>query len=280
MTNDLQWVMAGLDNVVGMVLDSSGNICGTSSTAPTGAAGSNGFRILGAKEGAATVPPPEITPVTGDDSYLAGFVFPSAAARTFALTCAVQDLNVNSYMGNGNAYAVGNSEIGFLDVQPFAPVNVALLFNSQQKSQTPGNVGGGIWGGVIVPRAQGIPTGRETFAERAAGIMRYVFVFSIADRFPWGETFNSSVHGVNSASMMPWSGNNRKAWFRATGNGALTTFGPLTYTPASTSLLDFVVYVNGYRRTANITVDATNKQFTFTSFPANNDVVAVYYDRL
>lgn len=278
MTNDLQWVMAGLDRVEGMVLDSSGNICGTTSTAPTGAAGSNGFRILGAKEAPVSAPDPTTVPVTGDDNYIAGFVFASDAVRSFILTAAVQDLNVAQYMGSGNAYAIGNSQVGFVDGQPFGPINVALLFNSQLKSQTPGNVGQGIWGGIIVPRAQGIPLGRQTSAERAAGIMRYSFTFSMADRFPWGETFNSSVHGVSQSSHMPWSANNRKAWFRATGNAALTTFGPLTYTPASTSLNDFVVYVNGYRRTANITVDTVNKQFTFTSPPANNDVIAVFYD--
>lgn len=280
MTNDLQWVMAGLDRIEGMVLDSSGNICGTSTTAPTGATGSNGFRILGAKEGAATVPPPDVVPVTGDDAYIAGFVFASAAPRQFALTCAVQDLNVNQYMGNGNAIAVGNSEIGFLDVRPFAPVNVALLFNSQMKSQMTGNVGQGIWGGVIVPRAQGIPLGRETFAERAAGIMRYQFVFSMADRFPWGETFNSSVHGIDQASMVPWSANNRKGWFRATGNNAILSFGPLKDTPASTSLLDVVVYVDGYRQYSGVTINAVTKMVTFGSAPATNAVIAVYYDHL
>lgn len=278
MTSDLQWVMAGLDRVEGFVLDSSGNISGTSSTAPTTAAGSNGFRIIGAKDGGPSVPDPVLTPITGDDNFIANFIFPSAAARTFMLQAAVQDLNVAQYMGSGNAYAIGNSEVGFVDANPFTPTNVALLFNSQLKSQTPGNVGQGIWGGIIVPRAQAIPLGRQTFQEHVAGIMRYAFIFSMADRFPWGETFNSITHGVNYSSFMPWSSNNRKAWFRATGNGAITTFGPLQYTPASTSLSDVVVYINGYRQTTGITVDIPSKNLIFSPAPANNAVVAVYYD--
>lgn len=280
MTNDLQWVMAGLDRIEGMVLDSSGIISGTSPTRPTAITGSNGFRILGAKEGAATVPAPDVVPITGDDAYIAGFVFASAAARQFALTCAVQDLNVNQYMGNGNAYAIGNSEIGFLDVRPFAPVNVALLFNSQMKSQTPGNVGQGIWGGVIVPRAQGIPLGRETFAERAAGIMRYQFVFSMADQFPWGETFNSNVHGKDQASMMPWSSNNRKGWFAFTGDGNSKTFGPFKDTPFSTAVADNPVWVSGNRLYSGYTIDATLKTITFTNAPASSAPGALYYDHI
>jgi hypothetical protein len=102
----------------------------------------------------------------------------------------------------------------------------------------------------------------------------------MADRFPWGETFNSSVHGVNSASMMFWSANNRKGWFAATGNNAILTFGPLKDTPASTSLLDVAVYVNGYRQTTGVTIDATNKTITFGSAPASNAVIAVFYDHL
>lgn len=278
MTNDLQWVMAGLDRIEGMVLDSSGNICGTSTTAPTGAAGSNGFRILGAKDAPASAPEPTLVPVSGDDNFIASFAFISANVRSFVLTAAVQDLQVGQYMGSGNAYAIGNSEIGFVDGSPFAPVNVALLFNSQAKSQVAGNVGQGIWNGIIVPKAQGIPLGRQTFAERAAGIMRYMFIFSMADRFPWGETFNQSTHGFSTATLLPWSSNNRKGWFRFTGDGSTKGFGPLKDTPASTSLLDVVVYVNGYKQTTGYTVDIPSKMINFSAAPVINGIGAVYYD--
>lgn len=278
MSNDYAWLTAGFDRIEGQVLDSSGNIAGTSGTVATGAVGSAGFRIIGGKSANAAVPPPVVTPVTGDDAYLAGFVFPSNAARTFQLKAAVQDLNVQQYLGSGNAIAVGLSEVGFLDVNPFTPINVALILVSQAKSQTPGNVGTGIWSGVIIPKAVGIPTGKETFQERAEGVMNFTFVFSQADRFPWGETFKTSTHGVSLASILPWSANNRKSFHRFSGDGATTAFGPLQYTPASTSLNDVVVYVNGYRRTANVTVSTTNKTITFSVAPLVNDIIAVYYD--
>lgn len=281
MTNDLSFITAGLDRIEGQVLDTNGIIAGTTGTVASGAAGSAGFRILGAKEAQNIgAPSPDIVPVTGDDAYLGGFIFPSAAARQFALVCAVMGFDVQGYLGSGSPYNIGNSSVGFIDVSPFAPVNVALITNNQAKSQQAGNVGNGIWSGYILPKVQGIPLGRESMQERAAGAIRMAFIISPTDRFPWGETFNPSVHTISTAVYVPWSGNNRKAFQRFTGDNTTTVFGPLLYTPASSSLNDVVVYVNGYRRTSGITISTTAKTLTFSPAPASNDVIAVYYDHV
>jgi hypothetical protein len=280
MSNDFDWIAAGFDRIEGHVLDANGNIAGTTGTVTGGAAGSPGFRILGAKVAPIVAPNADAVPDTGDDAFLGSFLFPSAAVRQFQLDGAVSGLQINSYLGSGNVMQVGNSDLGFLDTIPFSPVNVALLVNSQAKSQVAGNVGQGIWSGIIVAKAQGIPIGRETFSERAAGVFRWQFIFSLADRFPWGETFNTTVHGISQATLVQWSGNYRKGWHRFTGDGATVTFGPLKYTPASTSLNDVIVYKNGYRQTTGITVNTTAKTLTFSVAPANNDVIAVYYDHV
>lgn len=279
MSNDLQWITAGLDRIEGHVLDSNGIIAGTTGTVTAGATGSPGFRILGAKEAANIgAPVPEITPITGDDAYLGGFIYPSPNARQFLLTAAVVDLQIGQYFGAGNTINVGNSSLGFLDVVPFSIINVALITVSQAKSQTSGNVGTGIWSGYILPKVQAFPLGRETQAERAAGVARWQFVISMSDRLPWGETFTSGVHGIQTAGYVPWSANNRKSFHRFTGDNNTTVFGPLKYIPASTSLLDVVVYQNNYRKSSGVTINTTTKQLTFTPAPALNDVIAVYYD--
>jgi hypothetical protein len=279
LSNDLQWITAGLDRIEGHVLDSNGIIGGTTGTVATGAAGSSGFRILGAKEAANIgAPAPEITPVTGDDAYLGGFIFPSGNARQFLLTAAVIDLQVGQYFGAGNSQNVGNSSLGFLDVLPFSLINVALITVSQSKSQASGNVGTGIWSGFILPKVQAFPLGRETQSERAAVASRWQFVISISDRLPWGETFTTGVHGIQQANYVQWSSNNRKTFHRFNGDGGTTVFGPLKYVPASSSLLDVVVYKDNYRQTSGITINTTTKQLTFTPAPGNNSVIAVYYD--
>lgn len=280
MSNDLSWLGAGLDRVEGHVLDSNGYIAGTTGTVAGGAAGSPGFRLVGAQAFPAAAPSPVTVPIEGDDSYMGGFVYPSAAIRGAKLTAAVQGLDINQILGSGNSYNIGNSSIGFIDVMPFSPVNVALIVTSQAKSQQAGNIGNGIWSGVIIAKCQGIPTGRETFAARQAGAFAWEFVFSPSDRLPWGETFNPTVHGINTDIFTPWSANYRKAMHRFTGDNATLAFGPLLYTPASTSLLDVVVYKNGYRQTTGVTINATTKFITFGSAPATNDVIAVYYDHV
>lgn len=279
MANDQDWISAGFDRIEGMVLDSSGNLSGTTTTLANGGF-SNGFRIWGAKVAPITVPSPDTTPVSGDDAYLGGFLFPSQAIRTFKLQGARANLNPNAILGSGNVYNVGNGTVGFIDVTPFNPVTVALIAVSRAQSQQSGNVGNGIFSGIIVAKAQGIPTGRETLAERAAGQFAWDFIFNMSDRFPWGETYIPATHGVVTASLVPWSSANRKAFATARGDGVTTSFGPLNYTPASTSLSDVVIYVNGYRQTSGVTINTVTKMVTFSVAPLAGAVIAFYYDNL
>lgn len=276
--NVLEWITAGLDRVEMHVLDSNGVIGGTTGTVTNGAVGSPGFRLYGAKVAPITAPDPDTVPVTGDNVYLGGFVFPSAATRTFRLDGAISELNVNQLLGTGKTYNVGNSSLGFLDVTPFSPVNVALIAVSDAKSQQAGSVGQGLYGGIIVPKAQGIPTGRETMQERAAGMFRWTFIMSLTDSFPWGETFNATTHGVTGATYIPWSSTYRKSFHRFNGDNATLAFGPLQYTPASTSVNDVIVYLNGYRVYTGYTVSQATKMITFGSAPGTGVPICVYYD--
>lgn len=277
--NDLAVIFAGFDRMEGHVLDSAGVIGGTSGTVASGAAGSNGFRVLAAKDAQNVgAPDPDAVPVTGDDSYQGGFIFPSAAVRKFTLTAAVLGLDINSYMNNIAAYPIGNSEVGFLDASPFTTLPLALILTSQAKSAQGSDQGQGMFSGYIIPQIQGVPLGRQTLQERIAGINRIGFVESQAAQFPWGETFRLTIHGIQSAVLIPWMSSYRKAMFRATGDASTTVFGPLLYQPATTSLLDVVVYVNGYKQTAGVTVQQTAQTITFGSAPALNAKIVAYYD--
>ena len=279
--NDLAQVFAGFDRAEGHVLDSAGVIGGTSGTVASGAAGSPGFRILAAKDAQnAGAPDADAVAITGDDAYQAGFIFPSAQVRRFTLTASVLGLDINAYMSNINAYAVGNSEVGFLDANPFTTLSLAIILTSQAKSAQGSDLGQGMFGGYIIPQIQGVPLGRQTLQERQAGINRIGFVESQAAQFPWGETFKLGTHGIVTATLIPWMSSYRKALHRFTGDGATTVFGPLLYQPATTSLSDVVVYKNGYRQTSGITIQQSAQTITFAPAPANNDKIAVYYDHL
>lgn len=276
--NTYDFITAGLDRIEGWILDSNGVINGTSATTTKGATGNGYFRLYGAKALPLGVPEPETVPVTGDNAYLGGFVFPSAATRQFMLTAAVSGLKNNEYLGSGKFVNVGNSSLGFLDGKPFSPVDVALITVANAKSQQSGQVGQGLYTGYILAKVQGIPLGQETEQERAAGQFRYMFIVSLTDAFPWGETFNQSTHGYEAASYIAWSSNSRKSMFRFTGDGATQTFGPLPHTPASTDVNDIVVYVGGYRRYTGYTVNTAAKTITFTPAPADTASIVVYYD--
>lgn len=281
MANDLAVILAGFDRMEGHLTDSSGIIAGTTGTVASGAAGSAGFRVLGGKDAQNVgAPDPDAVPITGDDDYIGGFIFPSAQVRRFVHTAAVLGLDINAIMNGSQAYAIGNSEVGFIDASPFTTLSMALILTSQAKSAQGSNQGQGEFSGYIIPQIQGVPLGRQTMQERQAGIARIGFIESKAAQFPWGETFKLGTHGILQAVLIPWISAFRKAMHRFTGDGATTVFGPLLYQPATTSLSDVVVYVNGYRQTSGITVNQTAQTLTFAPAPANNAKIVVYYDHL
>lgn len=280
MSNDLAVIMAGFDRIEAHVLDSSGVIAGLGNLLP--GQSSNGFRLLAVKNAPNIgVPNADTTAITGDDDYQGGFGFPSQQVRQTVAEFAVEALDVNGYLGGGSPYAIGNSEVGFLDASPFAPSNLAIIANGQAKSAQGANLGLGLFTGMIFPQIQGIPLGRQNMQERAAGNNRIQLIASKAAQFPWGETFQQAVHTIITAVQVPFIANNRKAMWAARGDGVTTVFPTdLLYTPASSSLSDVVVYKNGYKMTTGVTVSVANKRLTFSPAPANNDKLACYYDHI
>lgn len=279
--NDLATIFAGFDRCEGHVLDSGGVAGGTSGTVASGAAGSPGFRVLAVKDAQNVgAPEPDAVPITGDDAYQSGFIFPSAQVRKFTLTAAVQGLDINGYLNSTSPYSVGNSEVGFLDATPFNTLSLCLVLTSQGKSAQGSDLGLGMFNGYIIPQIQGVPLGRQTMQERAAGINRIGFVENQSAQFPWGETFNINVHKISQAVLIPWTASYRVAIHRFTGDGATTIFGPLLYQPASTSTADVVVYKNGYKLTSGVTIQQTAQTVTIAGAPALNDKIVVYYQHL
>lgn len=284
--NVLKYIAAGFDRLEGHVLDGNNIANGTSSTTQvaTGAAGSPGFRITGVKTSAITVPEPDVVPVTGDDSYLAGFIFPSANVRSFDIEASIEDLTNNTYFQLSKTYNIGNSSVGILDIPTPTLPSVCLIAVSNAKSEQSGSVGNAQFGGVIIPVCQIFPLGRTTFSERTAAVFRARVVMTQGQAFPWGETFTTTNVGTTAGTIVEWSAQHRKAIQRFTGDGGTQTFGPLNYIPASTSLNDVVVYVvdptTGVPtiQVAGVTVNQAARTITFGVAPALNSKIIVYYD--
>lgn len=268
----------GLDSAFLQVLDTNGNLGGIGSSLTAGTF-DNGVQLKGAKALPATVPESETVPNTGDDIYLGGIVYSSAAPREFVFTAAISNFLPSQYMTGGvnKAYNIGNSTISFQDPQNFNTVSCAILANAKAVSQETTSQGQAMYDQLILFQVLGTPLGRESREERAAGIYRWKFVVNQSSQMPWGETFNSSVHGVTGATSGDMSSNYRKAWAVSTGNGVATAFTGLQFTPASTSLSEVLVYVNGYRQTTGVTVSTSGKSVTFSVAPANGAVIAVLY---
>lgn len=284
--NVLKYIAAGFDRLEGQILDGNNIANGTSPSTQvaTGAVGSPGFRITGVKTSAITVPEPDVVPVTGDDSYLAGFIFPSANVRSFDIEAAIEDLTNITYFQQTKTYNIGNASVGVLDIPTPTLPSISLIAVSNAKSEQTGSVGNAQFAGVLIPVCQIFPLGRTTFSERAAGVFRARVVMTQGQAFPWGETFTTTNVGTTAGTVVEWSAPHRKAIHRFTGDNGTLTFGPLNYIPASTSLNDVIVYVVDATtgvptiQTSGVTINQAAKTLTFAVAPTTNSKIVVFYD--
>lgn|SRR5574342_22201 len=270
-------IAAGFEQLDFHVLDSNAFAAGATGSVTAGAAGSPGGRIVGAKTMNITLPDGTVVAITGDDNQLGEFGFPSPDPRAFTIEYAVHDFNDDAVFQGTSVHNIGNSTFGIQDPTNPGYVDAMLLARSRSQNVDSANAKG--FTGLIVPKCQLQPLGRAGFNERGEATFRMRVTTSPSTQYPWGMTFTDAVNGDTSGRFIPWTTVNPPAVHRFTQDGTGTTqaFGPLQYTPASTSTDDMLVFVNRYRTTA-FTVNTATKMITFNAPPAADAVIVVWYE--
>lgn len=279
-TNVRKVIAAGFINMFYGITDSNGYIIGNTLTAPAVgvAAGSPMGRIDGVKTSDITITEPEVVTVTGDDGALGQFVFDPATLPSFVLEVGMTDLDFEAL-----AHGTLVQNVGDLSISPLQPKNpvypdMFLILQRRAKSKAAGSDGVSQWEGVFIPKAQLVPLGSPNFTERAAASFRYRVNTNIADRMATGITLSDAANGTEASPVIKFTAENPVHVQRFTGNGVVTAFGPLTYTPVSQAKV--VVAINGLLRTVvtDYTVNTTTKMVTFNVAPGNNGIVEVLYE--
>lgn len=183
-----QSIQGGVQEAWFMFYDSNGDPSG-STTVPLGNGQSSGaYKLIGIQNVPGSVPESTNVNVPGDDGNLGNIPFSSDAAREFILSFGLQDLDFEGWAQDTPVEQVGEIMMGVEDVSPLALATGALIVQSKAVKKNGAASGGAAWSGRIWPLAQLLPLGRETYAGRTAGVIRYKASLQPATNNAWGTT--------------------------------------------------------------------------------------------
>lgn len=241
-------------------LDSDGYLIGGTPSAPANGSASNMYRLLGIKEAAVTIPPPDVVQATGDDGLIAEFTFESIETRSYIATMAVGDLVLESYLAGTNVETIAGGNWVVTDVQDAPQINVCVLHQQRAKYQDTGIRGVASWGGYLIPVATATYLGRDAFTERSVATFSVQITPSPAGNFPWGVSFNTSS-GTNSGILADWQSPYPYTMAAITGNGSNTWVTDPDYTPVNAASSQAWYF----RTPSAVTNVTTTVPYTFTT---------------
>lgn len=273
--NPSQAVAAGFVNAYIGFKDSNGYLKGGSTTAPSnGAATGNPMRrLLGVVSSGIPVPAPVITPIPGDNTVLALFIFDPDNLPQYDLDMSVEDYNVIAAVYNGQVDNLGELSTVMLMPQGAVLSDCALILQSQAK--TPPNYTSA-WEGAMVLNTQLTYLGRQNFQSKQAAVYRFHGVCNMsAMRLP-GFTFTAARNTYEQAPVEVFSGENPITLHRFTGDNSRTQF-TLAHTPITVAKT--IVAINGLQLAASAyTVTPATNLLTITSAPGTGAVIEVLYE--
>lgn len=224
-------------------------------------------RILGIQSANPAPADTADVPVPGDDGILGQFTFEPDTLTAFDVLAGVFDLTQQAALQGTLVESFGEGYIGVM--QPTAPdfIDICVIIQGRSKSQDSATRGLKAWSGILVPLAQGIPRGRESWQGRTAGADRLKVSPQVAAKKPWGVTITNTINGTDSAPLMPFTFDNPITLVGGIGNGVVTTFTlPEGVTPISAAKSPFLV---GTTPITPASVNTANRTVTFSVAPGN-----------
>ncbi len=280
LVNIQRYIAAGFARLDFHQLDSNGLPAGVTGAVVAGGTGVAAGRITAVVTANINIPAATAVPIPGDNVLQGTFQFPSDQPRSFDVQFSEDDFADRRSFQGIIARNIGNHSFAGRDISPFALNNIMLVGVSNAQARASGIAGLGMYAGVFATRAQMSVRGRAGLTNRAAALFEGTVTLNAMDSYPWGETFKASVEGYVQSFIEDWTLAYPVTCHRWTQGGTATTVFNLAETPASTSLLDILIFrvdVNGnaIQQTSGVTIDATNKTATFSIAPSATDLAIV-----
>lgn len=274
--NVLEFIAGGFKLAYYTKLDTDGYATGASGVVAAGATFTPAGRIKAARTAPIQLEAPTASPVTGDNVVYGAFQFAPENVPNFTLELAVNNMTFNARAQGSLTRNIGNASVGVIQPQAFTPTDLALWFIRDAKSQQGSTVGKGMYQTIMLMKATAYPLGAN-LAQREVANFQAQITINPSSGTPLGYTLTTTNENTEVASGLEWTSDYPFFLDATLGTGAVTAFGPLTFTPASSSLSDVLVYVEGIRQTANVTINTTTKLVTFSVAPLSGQRIEVWY---
>lgn len=274
--NPTQNVAAGFINCFIGFKDTNGYLKGGTNTAPVAgsATGNPMRRLLGVFSSGIPIPASTVTPIPGDNSTLATFIFDSDNLPEFDLDISVEDYTAIAATYTGAIDNLGELSTIMLMPQGAVLADCALIMQSQAKTPPAYSAA---WQGVFVLAAQLTYLGRQQFQSKAAALYRFHGATSMSSMRLPGITFTAARNVYEAAPLDGFSGENPVVGQRFTGDNSRTAF-TLAHTPVTAAKT--IVSINGLLRTAttDYTVTPATNTLTFVTAPGTNAIIVVVHE--
>lgn len=274
-----------VDNAYAFVVDSSGNMVGSTATAPTAGDqdGSAMYRVTGVKDFPFQPTQSDRPTQLGDGGALVRFVNKSTELPEGVLSFGARDLTFTALLETLVTRDVAGGT--FLGRNPKSPTfrDIGWVVQSPAKALDTGQAISH-WEGVIVYNTNGTARGRNSYNTNSLPDYNYDIVGNFAAQYPWGVSFSASLDGDTEFVFSEFTWPYRLMMQRYTGDGIETDFN-LAHTLAADSADNIAVYVNGTAITwvtgvpgaGEFGADAGTGVITLGTAPASSAVVVVLY---
>lgn len=269
-------IAAGFERLDFHILDSTGIAAGTTGTVSQGAAGSAAGRMLGVQTAEIKVGEPDNVNIPGDDGNLGTFEFGPAEIPSFDIIVGVMDLTWEAVFQGTTVFNEGSFSWGVLDPNNPSYADVAFIGVSRAKSKESGTDGVSHYQHVLIPKANVIPLGRDTYQGRTGAGFRYRVQPTRTDSYPWGLTLKDAVQGTPGGVIFPFTAPNRTTFHRFTGDNGTASF-TVAENFATASTNECRVYINTTLTTGGVTPTAGAKTLAIAPAPGTNAKIVVYY---
>lgn len=259
----------GLRYVAAFALDTAGYPAATSASTPY-----QGIQFEGSKAFTLTQPEPRQISHSGDDRLLDRDVLPPLEGATAQLKVAKTNDPLDALLSNVlQGYTGEASRIPLMtDQQGFEP-QVGLLMFQQSLDSSGAARGQRRWKCYMVPRAVAIPI--NTGMEENPSEMTYSVTPYVTNAELMGRLLTDVADGATEAQMIRYMTQGKPKLIAYLGDGVEDVF---ALVGTAVAVAKVTVYVNGVEQTSGITKTTTN--VTFTSPPASNANVSIFYEQV
>jgi hypothetical protein len=257
-------------------INENGFFIGGNPTAPAaGATASNARQLWAIKNAAPTVPAPEVVQVTGDDGLVSEELFDSIETRSYQATMGIEDLDNEAAVNGTIVNTYGTIQELASDIATSPAYDTLVMHSSFGRSQSAPK-GKRQWTTYIIPLSTMTFTGRDAFAERAAGTYGVTIVPQLSSYNPLGFTLTDALNGTCGSRLLKYVSDYPLSLAGFTGDGIVTAFTGLLYDPVRVS--GTVAAVNRVIATVASIQTGNTKGFTLSGVAAGNGRGIVLYE--